>query len=72
MGEEEQKKVINDAQKFSADVEDEKSKLKICINQFTAKTQRMAEEEKKKFLDSLEKFSECKLVLGLIQMVSKK
>lgn len=64
--ENEQKKAVDDAQKFSKDVE--AGKLNICIDKFKNATSKMTEAQAQRVLDELEKSPTCKLVDDLIKL----
>ncbi|PKQ67376.1 hypothetical protein [Raineya orbicola] len=64
--ENEQKKAVDDAQKFSKDVE--AGKLNICIDKFKNSASKMTEAQAQRVLDELEKSPACKLVDDLIKL----
>ncbi len=68
--EKEQKKAVEDAQKFSKDVD--AGKLNTCLNKFQSAASKMTEAQVQKVLDELEKSPSCKLVDDLMKLGMQK
>lgn len=70
LSEKEQKKALDDTQKFSKDVD--AGKLNVCLDKFKDTTFQMTEAKVQKILDELEKSLTCKLVDDLIKLGMQK
>jgi len=71
MSQEEQQKVIADAQKFAEDANNPKSGMANCIQIFQTKTSKMSEKDAQKILDELEASPSCKTIDELIKIGTK-